>query len=102
MFQSWARIYDLTMNNFMHLTGTGHLYEGPKKICMARYRIELERIMNFGASDPDERISGIVEPIDAALAELFGRRLTLLFEDARKLDFYINDVGFVVSCAPIY
>jgi len=90
------------IRTLVHLIGRGHLYEGARQICLARYNIEVLRIPDHQTSDPDERVSGSIEPIGATITELFGRKLTLLLEDARKLDFYVTDKGFVISSASIY
>jgi hypothetical protein len=89
------------MKNLVHLTGIGRLYEGARQLCTAHYDIQVQRIA-AGTSDLDERTSGTIDPIGATIEELLGRRLTMLFEDARKLDFYLTDKGFVVSIAAIY
>jgi len=89
------------MKNLVHLTGTGRLYEGARQLCTVHYVILVQRIAT-GTSDLDERISGIIDPIGATIKELLGRRLTMLLEDARKLDFYLTDKGFVVPIAAIY
>jgi hypothetical protein len=76
------------------LTGTGCVYEGNKEIASVRYRIEvLQTKLENGSSIIDglKEVQGMVDPISASIYHLFGKTLTLVFEDGRKMDFYVTD-----------
>jgi len=81
------------------LIGTGHVFEGPKEIATVHYRIEVfrEKIQSpaFSGSKTVDGlivILGAVNPVGASISVLFNKRaLTLVFEDGRKMDFFVSN-----------
>jgi len=82
-----------------HLNGIGHVWEGGQDICKVQYHIEVLqdriKLTSFGISRIDgfKRIRGIVTPIGKSIHEIFGKTLTLVFENGKKLDFFVSSTS---------
>jgi hypothetical protein len=94
-----------------HLAGTGHVYDGLDSISKVRYNIEVwqEKIESGTFSGTSiinglKKVRGTIDPIDKSIMELFGKTLTLVFEDGRKMDFFVTNAntGSVASSSEIH
>jgi hypothetical protein len=81
-----------------HLTGTGDVYEESRKVASVRYDIrvlqeKIESVTHSGTNIIDDlkRVSGTVDPVDVSMHELFGKVFTLVFEDGRRMNFFVTN-----------
>ena len=94
-----------------HLIGTGQVFEGSKEISAIRYILDIfqEKIESGTGSgthiiDGFKEVCGTVDPIGTSSYELFGRALTLVFKDGRKMDFFVTsaNTGSITPSSGIY
>jgi len=90
------------------LRGTGRIYEGSQEIATANYHIEvfqekIECITDTGMSTVGglKELCGTIDPVDSSIRVLFGKDLTLVFEDGRKVDFAVSNANISANTGSI-
>ncbi len=88
------------------LTGIGSVFDASEKVCEVKYRIHVlqEKIkIRTGTIDGLKDVRGSVEPIGVSIFNLFGKTLTLVFQDGRQMDFFVSNTrtGSIANAAGI-
>jgi len=91
------------------LTGTGRVYEGSQEIATVSYRVEvfqekIESQASGGTSiaNGPTTTQGEIKPAGAAsISVLFGKALTLVFKDGRKLDCEVANMDISMNMGTI-